>query len=80
MAENEIKPTKKKTKKAVEPEIYQVKVAVPWLNVRRSNGYGAEILRVIKADTICEITETVDGWGKLSTDEGWICLEFVVKE
>ena len=80
MAETTKKATKKKaTETKTAPETYEVRVAVPALNIRKSRGYEAEIVRVIKADTVCEIAKEVDGWGKLKSGEGWICLDFVEK-
>jgi hypothetical protein len=78
--------TKKKTtkKKAVAPEVtapktHKFEVAVPALNVRKSNGYDAEIVKVIHAGTVCEVVDGVGKWGELANGEGWICLDFVKK-
>lgn len=76
------KTTTKKTtttKKVEAPKGYPVKVNVHALNVRKTHGYGADVVKVIPVDTACEIIETEGNWGKLSTGEGWICLDFVVK-
>ena len=71
------KTTKKKAVKA--PETYSVRVAVPLLNVRKAFGYDAEIVNVVKADTVCEIVNEVNGWGELKSGEGWIRLQFTEK-
>ena len=76
------KPAAKKPateKKTEAPKTYEVKVAVPALNIRKSHSYDADVVKVIHADAVCVIAETVDGWGKLATGEGWICLEFTDK-
>lgn len=82
MAETKKKPTRKKKPAEAEvvvPEVYKVRVSVPALNVRKGHGYDAEVIKVIKADTVCEIADTSNGWGKLVADAGWICLDFVEK-
>lgn len=62
-----------------EQNIYQVKVAVPRLNVRQGPGANYEIVNVINKDTILTIYELyeLDNWGKISdTKDQWVDLQY----
>lgn len=47
------------------------------LNVRAGIGTSYKIIRVLKKDQIVEITQTSNGWGKIS--DGWISMKYVKK-
>lgn len=47
------------------------------LNVRAGIGTSYKILKVLKKDQVVEITQTSNGWGKIS--DGWISMKYVKK-
>lgn len=47
------------------------------LNVRSGPGYEHPIVRVIEDDTVYEIVEEVNGFGRIDNTEEWVCLEFL---
>ena len=47
------------------------------LNVRGGPGYEHPIVRVIEDDTVYEIAEEVNGFGRINNTEEWVCLEFL---
>lgn len=55
----------------------KVKVNVPALNVRASNGLSAPILRVLKKDEVVEVVREMSGWGELNGG-GWIALAYTI--
>lgn len=55
-----------------------VRVIAYRLNVRKGPGMGYNITRVLNKDDVVFITEvSANGWGKLSSGDGWISLQYV---
>lgn len=57
-------------------ETYKVQVTVDSLNVRAGAGADYKINTVIRNKGIYTIIETKNGWGKLKSGAGWICLDY----
>lgn len=55
---------------------YMVKVTASALNIRYGAGTNYPIVGCIKDHGIYTITDEKDGWGKLLSGAGWICLEY----
>lgn len=55
---------------------YKVKVTVDALNIRKGAGTKFAITGVIRDRGIYTIVEESDGWGKLKSGAGWICLKY----
>ena len=55
---------------------YLVKVTVDALNIRKGPGTKYEKVGCIKTYGIYTIVEEQDGWGKLKSGAGWICLKY----
>lgn len=53
-----------------------VKVTANLLNVRAGAGTNYQIVSTVRKDTILELIDEKDGWGKISKPEGWICLDY----
>ena len=58
---------------------YQVKVVVDALNIRSGPGTDYKIVGCIKDGGVYTITKTVNGWGKLKSGAGYICLSYTEK-
>ena len=58
---------------------YKVKVTAAALNYRQGPGTNYKINGVIKDKGIYTITQEEDGWGKLKSGAGWICLQYTQK-
>ena len=58
---------------------YQVKVTADVLNVRKGPGTNYDITTQIKQNQVYTIVKTNNGWGKLKSGAGWICLEYTNK-
>jgi hypothetical protein len=58
---------------------YKVQVTASALNVRSGPGINYYINSVIRDQGIYEITETKNGWGKISDNSGWISLAYTKK-
>ena len=56
----------------------KVKVTANLLNVRKNPGTKNTIVGVIRKNTIHEILEIKDGWGKIAKPEGWISLAYTI--
>lgn len=69
---------KKYFTKTSESSSYEVKVTADALNVRSGPGTSYSIKSVIRDKRTCEIIETKNGWGKLSSG-GWISLQYTKK-
>lgn len=53
------------------------KVTAYALNVRAGIGVSYKVVKVLKRDQIVEVTQTSNGWGKIS--DGWISLKYTKK-
>ena len=58
---------------------YLVKVNASVLNVRSGAGMGCKIRGTVKYGEVFTIVETWDGWGKLKSGAGWICLKYTTR-
>lgn len=52
----------------------KVQVTAGGLNVRAGIGTSCKIVDVLNKNQVVEVTETSNGWGKIS--KGWICLKY----
>lgn len=55
---------------------YRVKVTATALNIRAGAGTGFKITGTIRNQGIYTIVEEKNGWGKLKSGMGWICLSY----
>lgn len=55
------------------------KVIATALNVRKQPGTTNTIIKVLSKDTVVEITETKDNWGKISDESGWVSMKYLQK-
>lgn len=60
----------------VKTRIYKVKVNANIINIYKGPGMQYDVAGIIKDQGVYTITETIDTWGKLQDDRGWICLEY----
>ena len=58
---------------------YIVKIDTDVLNVRKGPGTGYGIATTIKYGGVYTIIEESGNWGKLKSNAGWICLDYVKK-
>lgn len=58
---------------------YKVKITASVLNVRNEAGTKYKINTTVKKGDIYTIVEEKNGWGKLKSGVGWICLDYVKK-
>lgn len=58
---------------------YTVKVTTSKLNIRKGAGTNYEIVDCITDKGIYTIIEENNGWGKLKSEVGWICLKYTKK-
>lgn len=58
---------------------YLIRVTADTLNVREGPGAGYRIITSIHRPSIYTIVEEQNGWGKLKSGIGWICLEYTEK-
>lgn len=58
---------------------YVVKVTCDVLNVRNGAGTSYSVVRTVKKNEAYTIVEEKDGWGKLKSGAGWICLNYTNK-
>lgn len=56
---------------------YLVKVTCLSLNVRKGPGTNYPVVKSVKRDEVYTIVDEKDGFGKLKSGAGWICLKFV---
>lgn len=56
----------------------KVKITASALNIRAGAGVTYKIVGQLKKDAITGITEVYDGWGKLASGQGWICLKYTI--
>lgn len=69
----------KTTKPATAKKAYTVKVTVPILNVRTGAGTNCAITTTVKKNEVYTIVDESNGWGKLKSGAGWICLKYTKK-
>ena len=55
---------------------FNVRINVPILNVRKGPGKNYEIITQIKDRGIYTVMVEQNGWGKLRSGAGWICLDY----
>lgn len=55
------------------------KVIATALNVRKQPGTTNTIIKVLSKDTVVEITETKDNWGKITDGSGWVSMKYLQK-
>lgn len=67
------------TATAVNNHGYIVKVTASALNVRSGAGTNYKIKTVVKRNEVYTIVEVKNGWGKLKSGAGWICLKYTTK-
>ena len=58
---------------------YTVKVMVDELNIRSGPGTNYPIVGTIKDHGVYTIVQEQNGWGKLKSGAGWICLQYTQK-
>ena len=59
--------------------IDRYKVTATGLNVRSGPGTNYKRIKVAYYNTIVEISDTVDNWGKLANEAGWVCTDYLQK-
>ena len=65
-------------KKVPEKKVQKVKVTTNLLNIRKGPGKNYQTtLKFLKLGEEVEITEVVDGFGRLKKSGDWICMDFV---
>ena len=55
---------------------YKVKITVDALNIRAGAGVNYKIVGCIRDQGVYTIVEEVNGWGKLKSGAGFICLDY----
>ena len=58
---------------------YQVKITASLLNVRSDAGINNSIVGMVRKNSTYTILQTKEGWGKISSPSGWICLDYTEK-
>ena len=58
---------------------YKVKVTCSVLNVRKGAGTNHAVATTVKKNEVYTIVDEQDGWGKLKSGAGWICLAYTKK-
>ena len=58
---------------------YQVKITASLLNVRSDAGITNPIVGMVRKNSTYTILQTKEGWGKISSPSGWICLDYTEK-
>lgn len=58
---------------------YTVKVTANVLNVRAGAGTNYKITTTIKKNEVYTITDEINGWGRLKSGAGYICLNYTTK-
>lgn len=64
-------------KKAINKQT--VKVTANILNVRDNPGIENKIIGNLRKNTLCDILEIDNNWGRIANPEGWICMDYVIK-
>lgn len=55
---------------------YKVRITASSLNVRRLGSTKSEVVATVRRNEVYTITAECDGWGKLKSNVGWICLSY----
>ncbi len=58
---------------------YTVRVTASVLNVRKGPGTKYAVATTVKKNEVYTIVEEKDGWGRLKSGVGWICLKYTEK-
>ena len=58
---------------------YQVRVDIDNLNIRTGAGFGYAVTGHMTGRGIFTIVEEKEGWGRLKSGAGWICLDFATE-
>ena len=58
---------------------YKVKITANTLNVREGAGTGYKVNTTVKKGEVYTIVAEKNGWGKLKSGAGWICLNYTKK-
>lgn len=58
---------------------YLVKITCDALNIRKGPGTGYAVVGCIRDRGVYTIIEEKDGWGRLKSGAGWICLNYTAK-
>lgn len=56
---------------------YRVRITAKQLNVRKLPTTSSAIITSVKLNEVYTIVEESNGWGKLKSGAGWICLDYV---
>ena len=56
-----------------------VRIETDVLNVRAGAGVSYNVVTTVKRNAVFTIVEEKNGWGKLKSGAGWICLDYVKK-
>ena len=67
------------TKKYNSFKPYLVKITCTTLNVRKGAGTSYKVATQVKKNQVYTIVEEKNGWGKLKSGVGWICLQYTKK-
>ena len=59
---------------------YLIEVTATVLNIRKGPGTNYAITGTIKNKGVYTIVEAKNGWGKLKSGVGWICLKYTKKK
>lgn len=58
---------------------YKVRITASSLNVRRLGSTKSEVVATVHKNEVYTITDVADGWGRLKSGAGWICLKYTTK-
>lgn len=58
---------------------YKVRITASSLNVRRLGSTKSEVVATVRKNEVYTITAVTDGWGRLKSGAGWICLKYTTK-
>lgn len=58
---------------------YMVKITATSLNVRAGAGTSYRVTTSVKKNQVYTIVEEKNGWGRLKSGAGWICLKYTAK-
>ena len=70
-------PSSKDTTTTFKP--YTVRVTADVLNVRKGAGTNYAVTTTIRRNEVYTIVAEKNGWGKLKSGAGWICLDYTIK-
>lgn len=58
---------------------YKVKITCDTLNVRKGPGTSYKVVTQVHKGEVYTITAEQNGWGKLKSGAGWICLKYTIR-